>query len=133
MKLELFDVKKTHLSHKIYKKKAQVIFLSIVLADPSAPSMGSTPAIHDNHSDPNLHRSQSPVTRENSYPPSPSTSTGYNYQNTRSTTTLSDNQLPQQQYQPIIPPTTPKHQQPISPSPPFQQRNFLFMRSNPCH
>lgn len=61
----------------------------VVLADPSAPSMGSTNTITSSVSDNNMDHSsismtQSPVTTHDtsSYVPSPTTSTGYGYHNT---------------------------------------------------
>jgi hypothetical protein len=113
----------------------------LVLADPSAPSMGSTntitSSVSDNNIDHSMSMTQSPVTpHETSYVPSPTTSTGYGYHNTsfpvsaRSVTGISENQQavspklayaqqphsPQQEYhhhqQPqIMKPAPPKHQQ----------------------
>lgn len=77
--------------------------LSVVLADPSAPSMGSTNTVTTNFSDSNVDNhltTQSPVAHDSSYPPSPSTSTGYNYHNNslpmsaRSVNAISENQHP---------------------------------------
>ncbi|KAG1089526.1 hypothetical protein G6F42_019947 [Rhizopus arrhizus] len=73
------------------------------LADPSAPSMGSTNTVTTNFSDSNADNhlmTQSPVAHDSSYPPSPSTSTGYNYHNNslpmsaRSVSAISENQHP---------------------------------------
>ncbi|KAI7889050.1 exocyst complex component Sec3-domain-containing protein [Mucor mucedo] len=54
-----------------------------LLADPAAPSMGSTSSITpDNTFDDNrANMTQSPVAHDNSYSPSPSTSTSFNYAN----------------------------------------------------
>ncbi|CEP09602.1 hypothetical protein [Parasitella parasitica] len=68
------------------------------LADPSAPSMGSANTITTNFSDSNLDSqhlmTQSPVAHDAPYPPSPTTSTGYNPMGSRSANTLSDTQQP---------------------------------------
>jgi hypothetical protein len=104
--------------------------LCIVLADPSAPSMTSPTVTTDMGDSRNnsLHMAHSPVTHENTYPPSPSTSTGYNYNSLpMSARSAPEQQIPvspklaqsqpqqyqQQQQQPK--PSTPKqqHSQPI--------------------
>jgi hypothetical protein len=119
------------------------------LADPSAPSMGSTntmtSSVSDSNIDHNTNMTQSPITplETSSYVPSPTTSTGFGYHNTslpmsaRSASAISENQQavspkpvyaqphsPQQEYhhqQPqIMKPSPPKHQPTVKPSSPPQ-------------
>lgn len=108
--------------------------------------MGSTNTVTTNFSDSNVDNNhlmtQSPVAHDNSYPPSPSTSTGYNYHNNslpmsaRSVNAVSENQHPispkaafaSQQQQPVQSTPSPQHyqqqqQQQSIPSSP-QQSNY---------
>lgn len=105
--------------------------------------MGSTNTVTTNFSDSNIDNNhlmtQSPVAHDNSYPPSPSTSTGYNYHNNnlpmsaRSVSAVTENQHPispkaafaSQQQQPVqsTPPQHYQQQQQSIPSSP-QQSNY---------
>ncbi|CAO3618885.1 unnamed protein product [Mucor fragilis] len=98
------------------------------LADPSAPSMGSTNTVTTNFSDSNADShlmTQSPVAHDSSYPPSPSTSTGYNYHNNslpmsaRSVSAMSENQRPTSPKTAFAPSQPPAQS---TPPPPQQQR-----------
>ncbi|KAG2192485.1 hypothetical protein INT47_002164 [Mucor saturninus] len=83
------------------------------LADPAAPSMGSTSSITpDNTFDDNrANMTQSPVAHDNSYSPSPSTSTSFNYANAPSRS------VPELQI-PVTPKSTVQQQQQQSPQQP---------------
>lgn len=103
-----------------------------VLADPAAPSMGSSSVITTNDADDNRNNSlniQSPVSHDNSYPPSPSTSTGYALHNNSlpmSARSVPDQQIPVSP-KPVMSQQVPQQRQyqstPQSPSPQQQQHH----------
>lgn len=95
-------------------KRIELIYQHLDLADPSAPSMGSVSSLNTetNFEDNRTNLTQSPITHETSYSPSPSASTSFNYTNVPSRS------VPELQI-----PVSPKHQQQNSPQQPQQPQS----------